>query len=112
MPATATAPAPAVELTVFWVPLTVGGFGNTTDCYVMAEDGLNAKAAAVMAGFTIAPGAYCCTGIPREQAALPGGKVWNFGAGARARFMRARREGRIVRREADLEWFKLAPSAS
>jgi hypothetical protein len=108
---TATAVRTA-ELSLFWIPLTVGGLGNTADCYVMAEDGLNAKAAAVMAGLTIDPTAYVAVGFPRQQ---PIGfepsadvKVWNFGTGARARMMAARRAGRIVRRAADLEWWKLA----
>jgi hypothetical protein len=108
-------------LRLFFVPLTLGGFGNTADCYVLAEDGLNAKAAAIMAGITLEPGAFVAAGIPREHTEIPAGRcvavpaaapegarVWNFGTGARARMTAARREGRIVRRDADLDWWKLA----
>jgi hypothetical protein len=106
---------------LYFVPLTIGGYGNTTDCYVLAEDGLNAKAAAIMAGMTLDPAAYVTAGIPREHTTIPTGscravateapadaRVWSFGPAARARLMRARQAGRIVRRAADLDWYRLA----
>lgn len=117
-PARPTAPV------LWWVPLTIGGYGNTEDAYVLAETGHDAQAAAVMAGQTLRPGAWATAGIPRRPQHVPAGrsvavetpapegaKVWNFGPRAAERLATAVREKRAQVKVTEMSWYRATPSA-
>lgn len=113
-------PARTATPVLWWVPLTPHGFGNTEDCYVLAETAADAKAATVMAGMTMHPGAWVAAGIPRRPQHVPAGrcvavfteapagaKVWSFGPGAARRMREAAAAKRLKRMGDVIDFWKM-----
>lgn len=120
MPATARAVRPSTAV-LWFVPLTIGGYGNTVDCYVLAATANDAKASAVMAGLTLAdrPGTWVAAGIARKHQEIPAGRcvavaapapegerVWNFGSAPAERVRDAQLDGRLQTRVTELVWYR------
>lgn len=120
MPATATASRPSTAV-LWFVPLTINGYGNTIDCYVLAASPADARASAVMAGIRLAdrPGTWVAAGIPRKHQEIPAGRcvavaapapegerVWNFGSAPAERLRNAQLEGRLECRVTEVPWYR------